>query len=259
MKLFKSIFFSSILIFLISCLSVKQKLILNTWCAINIEKHDGEKYVVRDDMNQHLHLFKFNYNSMDQLIDCSGGKFIPSQLIGDSIIQNNLECYKVNMVNDSFLVLSEHSIRTPENRYRFTLVKEKYYYTYIINTKKVKFVNDSTLELNEWFCPFCTRSWEHFLKEFYKNRVLQNGFVSFEILLDSLGNTNNIKPIESKNIDQENINNISKILEKEQEWVFAPLKKKFFYKVNLTVTFDSIHFKNDKLDIRLFALEPYSF
>ena len=234
-------------------------MILNTWCAVNIEKHDGVKYVVRDDMNQHFHLFKFAYNSMDQFIDDIGAKRIPSELIGDSIIKNNLERYTVNMVNDSFLVLSVHSNRMPENRYRYTLVKDKYYYNYIINTKKVKFVNDSTIELNEWFSPFCTGNWENYLIEFYKNRVVQNGFVSFEIALDSLGKTNTIKPIESKNIDQENMINISKIIEKEQEWLFASLKKKFSYKVNLTVTFDSIHIKNDKLDIRLFTLKPVSF
>lgn len=239
----------------VSCATPKQKQLFDYWIRIKVEKKDGSRYVERNRLAETFTALKISKNNMSTSHSELPSIEIPYYFIGDSVLKQNIDSYKVKDINDTILVLLENDNGRPDDKVnKFTFIKEKDFVKYLIKNKLMEFENDSIALLSRYFYPYYNRNWQQIINNKYNSSNL-NGYISFEVLLDSIGKTKQVKLIENKNISIKIENDITNMIKKSRAWSLKQLKMKYCYKIDFTAVFVS---KQDYhyAGVKLFAKNP---
>jgi|GEM_PF-6042229 len=161
----------------------------------------------------------------------------PATFIGDSIIKQNYDTYKVVSVDDSILILLENDDGRPGNIInRFTFIREAYYADYLTNHSVLDYYNDTTVLLDKRFLPFYSSLWDFRIRRHNVQGKL-DGFVSMDVLIDSTGKTVAVNVTSYRDVPEEVARKAAKMIKQKKSWIFWRFKRNLYYRISIVAVF----------------------
>ncbi|MBL7872281.1 MAG: hypothetical protein JNM78_11755 [Cyclobacteriaceae bacterium] len=234
----------------------KQIQLIDSWVMLNVEKKDGSRYVERDGLDKNITVFEITksylYISSNEAIPHG----ISYTLVGDTLIKRRRDTYKITELNDTSLVLLVNDdVRISDDKInKVVFIKLKYFGDSIINKNHIKYINDSTVELTRYFSPYYGRYWQTAISNKFRHTKIE-GHVVLEVIMDSVGITKKINVIENNNISESIRDKVIETIKKSNTWMLWSLKRNDYYKINISVHFNSKE-GSQNVGVKLFVSNP---
>jgi tetratricopeptide (TPR) repeat protein len=229
---------------LVNYISIGAQNLNNTeWIKIKVEREDGSLLIdKRESVEDPLQYYFFT----DSVYFSSAHEYsnkLRYSLQGSLLSIGDFAKYKIDSLDERFLILSQFNEEMPQNRLnRYYFINSEFLFDYLKRNDKLHLTSDSELECDEHICPtHVGNMFELFSKQL--KIVDQTKFLHGFFILDSSSRVIRCDVDTSNSFSHKEVENVKAIISSTSgSWILPPTPAPLEFKISFALRINPLHF-----------------